>query len=563
MKILGVSCYFHDSAAALAQDGCIVAAAEEERFTRRKHDSGFPTNAVSYCLSDSRTPASELDLVVFYDKPLKKLERALSAARKFGARAERLVNWHLSSFVHRESRLTDDIAKALGCEKPVEFCEHHLSHAASVFYVSPFEEAAILTVDGVGEWATTALYAGTGSEIKQLREIHYPHSVGLFYATMTAYLGFEVNEGEYKVMGLASCGRAAYEREMEELLTLHEDGSFRNNLAFFSYMYDDQSMFTARLVELLGPARHPSEPITARHIDIAASTQRLCERAIINLARSAKRETGMDHLCMAGGVAHNVVANSRVLAEAGFADVFIQPASGDSGGAIGAALYAYHQRTPVRRTPQLSYDTCLGPSFSNETVLKALEQFDAVYEQLDSPALFQQTARLLKDDFVVGWFQARMEFGPRALGCRSILANPGNPHMKDILNQRVKLREQFRPFAPAVLEEDAAEYFDHAGKSPFMLFCPSVKADKRAAIPSVTHVDGTARIQTVSRTANPRFHALITEFKRLTGVPMVINTSFNIRGEPIVCTPEDALKCFFGTEIDFLIIGDFVVSRRF
>jgi len=544
-------------------DGEVAVGAEEERFTRRKHDSGFPKNAIRFCLDYTRTPASDIDLVMFYDKPLKKLERALAVAREFGDKASAMVDWHLSNFVHRESRISEDIADLLGASVPVEYCEHHLSHAASVFYISPFDRAAILTVDGVGEWATTGLYVGTPAGIEQLKEIRYPHSLGLFYATMTAYLGFEVNEGEYKVMGLASYGRPAYDAEVGELLALHEDGSFSNNLEFYSYMYDSEKMFTPRLVELLGPPRAPSEPVTERHMNIAASMQKLCEEALINLARAARRDTGIDKLCMAGGVAHNVVANSRVLTEAGFSEIFVHPASGDSGGAIGAALHAHYSRSPVPRRPVEDYDTCIGPSFSDEIIEEALLQFGAEYERLEPDELLRHTARLLQDNFIIGWFQGRMEFGPRALGCRSILANPCNPEMKDILNARVKFREDFRPFAPAVLEEYSAEYFEHPGKSPYMLFCPRVRPEKREAIPAVTHVDGTARVQTVSKALNPRFYALIEAFGQLSGVPVIVNTSFNIRGEPIVSSPTDALKCFYGTDIDFLVIGDFVVRKSF
>lgn len=563
MNILGVSCYYHDAAAALVRDGLVVAGAEEERFTRRKHDSGFPRNAIRYCLDEARLSGADLDAVVFYDKPQKKLERALVTTRQFGDRAVDIVDWHISNYVHRERRIPNDLATVIGRAVPVEYMEHHLSHAASVFYISPFERAAILTVDGVGEWATTGLYLGGPDGIEQLKEIRYPHSLGLFYATMTAYLGFEVNEGEYKVMGLASYGRPTYDDEVARLLTLFDDGSFTNTLDYYAYMYDDRVMFTPALVDLLGPARDPSEPITERHMNIAASMQKLCEKALVNLARAARRETGMDNLCLAGGVAHNVVANSRLLAESGFRDVFVHPASGDSGGAIGAALYGYHQRCAAPWQPMHSYDTCIGPAYSNDEIQQALDAVGADYTRREPDALLAETAKLIFDNFIIGWFQGRMEFGPRALGCRSILANPCDPKMKDVLNARVKLREDFRPFAPAVLEEHADEYFEHPGPSPYMLFCPAVKADKKSVIPAVTHVDGTARVQTVSRQLNPRFHDLIAAFAKVSGVPVVVNTSFNIRGEPIVCTPSDALKCFYGTDIDFLVIGDFLVQKTF
>jgi carbamoyltransferase len=563
VKILGISCYYHDAAAALVCDGRVLAGAEEERFTRRKHDSGFPSNAIRFCLDHIGTHSAEIDLVVFYDKPLKRLERVLVAAHPYGARAEALVERHLSDFVHRESRIPEDVAAIFGRPLPVAFCEHHLSHAASVFYISPFDEAAILTVDGVGEWATTGLYAGSAAGIEQLKEVRYPNSLGLFYATLTAYLGFEVNEGEYKVMGLAAYGRPTFDREIAELLILHEDGSFRNNLDHFAYMYDGERMFTPRLTELLGPPRAEGEPIAERHMNIAASAQRHLEAALLNLARTARHETGMNRLCIAGGVAHNVVANSRVLSEAGFSEVFAHPASGDSGGAIGAALYSYFAQSPGSWRPIREYDTCIGPCYSNDVIRATLDQFGATYEEMQPSELLRQVAQLLQENFILGWFQGRMEFGPRALGCRSILANPCRPETKDVLNQRVKRREEFRPFAPAVLEEYSDEYFDHSGSSPYMLFCPKVRPHKRAVIPAVTHVDSTARVQTVAKSVNPRFYALIAEFHKLSGVPVVVNTSFNVRGEPIVCSPADALKCFYGTEIDFLAIGDFLVSRAF
>jgi carbamoyltransferase len=561
-KILGVSCYYHDAAAALIEDGRVIVAAEEERFTRRKHDSGLPRNAIRFCLDYTQTSPEALDRVVFYDKPLKKLERALQSTKAHGQGESQSVDWHLQNYVHRESRLTDDLHDVIGAAPPVQFCEHHLSHAASAFYMSPFEEAAIVTVDGVGEWATTGVYVGEGAQIRQLKEIRYPHSLGLYYAAMTAYLGFEVNEGEYKVMGLASYGKPSFDQKITQLLRLHQDGSFENNLEYFSYMHDEKRMYTQSLVNLLGPARDPTEPVTDRHRDIAASMQKLCEEALINLARSVREETGLQNLCMAGGVAHNVVANSRILAEGGFTDLWIQPASGDSGGAVGGALYSYHAMGGPRQ-PAMEYDTCLGPSFSNEIIKEALGDFGAEYELLDEAELVTRTADLINQNLVVGWFQGRMEFGPRALGCRSILANPCQASMKETLNARIKFREEFRPFAPAALEEYANLYFELEGRSPYMLYCPRVRPDKRSVIPAVTHVDGTARVQTVSKTMNPRFHALIEAFRQRSGVPVVINTSFNVKGEPIVCTPSDALKCFYGTDIDALAIGDFIVWKSY
>jgi carbamoyltransferase len=513
-------------------------------------------------LDYTQTAARDLDLIVYHDKPLKKLQRALTCAKPHGAKAAGHIDSHLRSFVHRESRISEDLAEVLGAEIPLEFSEHHLSHAASVFYTSPFKQAAILTVDGVGEWATTGLYVGGPDGITQIKEIRYPNSIGLLYAAITAYLGFEVNEGEYKVMGLAPYGRPTFDRELSKLMTLHEDGSFTNNMEYFCYTYDETEMFTPKLVELLGPRRAPNEPTTERHMNIAASIQKLCETAVVNLARNARRETGLDALCMAGGVAHNVVANSRLIAESGFSHFHIQPASGDSGCALGAALVAYRKRKPIAPLAT-AYDTCLGPSFSNEIVEEALQRFGADYKRMDPDALVEKAGELLSKDFVLGWFQGRMEFGPRALGCRSILANPCNPAMKDILNARIKFREDFRPFAPAVLEEHLSEYFEFSGASPYMLFCPKVRLEKKEVIPAITHVDGTARVQSISKDVNPRFYALVAAFAKHTKVPVIVNTSFNVKGEPIVCTPDDALKCFYGTDIDFLAIGDFLVEKAF
>jgi carbamoyltransferase len=563
MNVLGVSCYYHDAAACLVRDGKVLAAAEQERFSRRKHDFSFPAEAIQFCLASTGTLGRDLDAVAFYEKPLRKLERALVIGRQYQRQSEGLLSTELRQFVHEGAAVSRRLVDFLGLAGPVLYCEHHLSHAASAFFASPFSDAAVLTVDGVGEWSTVGQFLGTDRKLTLKREIRYPHSLGMFYATMTAYLGFEVNDGEYKVMGLASYGKPTMIEKIEELITLMPDGSFANNADYFSYMYSTDSMFSDRLVELLGPPRHANEPIEQRHIEIAASVQAVTERAMVNLARALRRYTDSPNLALAGGVAHNVVANTRILEDRTFKNLFVQPAPGDSGAAIGAALYAYYNALDQPRIVTREYDTCLGPCFTNGEIRAALDARRLRYEQLDSCELARRTARLIHQDIIVGWFQGRMEFGPRALGNRSIVANPCNPRMKDILNGRVKRREDFRPFAPAVLAEAATDFFDLPGPSPFMLMAPQVRKERAEQVPAVTHVDGSARAQTVTERLNPRFYRLISEFAKLSGVPVLINTSFNIRGEPIVCTPDDAINCFLGTDIDFLAIGDYLVQKPY
>jgi len=564
MNILGLSCYFHDAAAALVIDGKLVAAAEEERFSRRKHDPRFPLDAIRYCLSEVALPVDAIDAVAFYEKPLRKLDRQLRTAALAPDRSlsslGQAAEFHLREGLFVEAVLEREI----GYRGPVSYLEHHLSHAASAFYCSPFDEAAILTVDGVGEWATTAQFEGVGNRLRCLREIHYPHSLGLLYAALTAYLGFTVNDDEYKVMGLASYGRPIFRDRVERLLHLHPDGSLELASDFFAFQHDSRQMFAEPLVDLLGPARLKDEPITQRHKDVAASLQVVTEEAVLHLVQSLKAETGAVNLCMAGGVSYNCVANSRVLKDGVFKRVFIQPAAGDSGAAVGAALYLHHQHAerigqPRHATPR--YDTRLGPAFDDDGIREALKRHGVSYRHYDQQGLCDETAALIDDDRIVGWFQGRLEFGPRALGGRSILANPCNPDMMDILNARVKFREDFRPFAPAVLEERAADYFELDGPSPYMLLTPHVRPERRSEIPSVTHVDGTARVQTVSQADDPLFHRLITAFGALSGTPVVMNTSFNVRGEPIVCTPDDAIRCFLHTNIDHLAIGSFIVAK--
>ncbi len=559
MNILGLSYNYHDAAACLVRNGVPVAAAAEERFSRRKHDARFPAAAIAYCLAEAGLRASALDAVVFYEKPARKLERLLQTAKAHEPQSSALVAEQFPRLIAQGLNVEAEIRERLNYTGELLFCEHHLSHAASAFYVSPFDEAAILTVDGVGEWATCGIYAGSGNTITPLRELHYPHSLGLLYSTLTAYLGFVVNDDEYKVMGLASYGRPRFIREIELLLQQAEDGSFALTLPYFSFM-QERRMYSEKLVELLGPARRREGRIEARHQDIAASLQAVTEKVMIRLAQAARAATGQKNLCLAGGVAYNCVANAKLKQEGIFEGIFIQPAAGDDGAAMGAALWASHQ---LHNAPRVygAHDTLLGPAFTEAEILPVLERTGLTFFRLDDAALCTRVAGLLAADMVVGWFQGRMEFGPRALGARSILANPRNPDMKDILNARVKFREEFRPFAPAVTQIAAADYFELDGISPFMLLTPQVHPGRATEIPAVTHADGTARVQTVSPVHQPLFHSLIEAFGVLTGTPVLINTSFNIRGEPIVCTPADALRCFMGTDIDFLAIGPFLVSK--
>jgi len=557
---LGISCNYHDSAACLVVDGRPVAAAEEERFSRIKHDASFPASAIDYCLSQAGITAADLDAITFYEKPARKLERLLKTARLYMPQSATLVAEQFAPLVRDGLCIEDTIRERLAYSGAIYFCEHHLSHAASAFYVSPFTEAAVLVVDGVGEWATCTRFSGTPEGVQKLSEIHYPHSLGLLYSMLTAFLGFAVNDDEYKVMGLASYGAPTYRKALDTLLTRHADGSFSLNLDYVSYMYDRKSMYTEALEQLLGPARRSQEPITQRHQDIAASLQALTEDVMVGLADASLAVPSAGNLCLAGGVAYNCVSNTKVAARVGFDKIFIQPAAGDSGAAMGAALWTSHNILgEPRQTPR--HHSLLGPEFGNDEIAERLQAFGLSFERLAADTLCQRVASLILADMVVGWFQGRMEFGPRALGARSILANPRNADMKDILNARVKFREEFRPFAPAVLEEEASKYFDIPGPSPFMLLTPKVHNGRRREIPSVTHIDGTARVQTVSRQDQPLFHQLISCFGVMSGTPIVINTSFNIRGEPIVCTPDDAIKCFLGTEIDFLAIGDLLVSK--
>ena len=584
--ILGISAFYHDSAACLLEDGAIVAAAQEERFTRKKGDAAFPLHAARYCLQAGGIAASQLAYVGFYDKPLLKFERILEtylgvAPRGFGQFRIAGPLWMKEKlFLDREIR------RALGYEGEILYAEHHESHAASAFFPSPFEEAAILTVDGVGEWATASFGAGRGNDFELLQELHWPDSLGLLYSAFTYYTGFKVNSGEYKVMGLAPYGDPKYVDVIyRDLIDLREDGSFTLNQEYFNYL-TGLTMTNGAFDRLFGgPPRVPESKLTQREMDLARSVQVVCEEVMLRMVRTLHRETGMDNLCLAGGVALNCVANGRILREGPFRRLWIQPAAGDAGGALGVAQLIWHRYCKQPRSVAPGRDgmqgAYLGPAFSPQEIEAYLVSQGAPYERLERGCLLRQAARLLADEKVVGWFDGRMEFGPRALGARSILGDPRSPRMQAQMNLKIKFREGFRPFAPSVLRERAGEYFELACDSPYMLLVAPVKQERqipmsdehrrlwgieqlnvvRSDIPAVTHIDYSARVQTVTRDTNPNYYDLITEFDRLTGCPVLVNTSFNVRGEPIVCTPADAYRCFMRTNIDYLIVGPFLLDK--
>jgi len=588
MRILGVSAFYHDSAAALVEDGRIVAAAQEERFSRKKHDSRYPRRAIEYCLAEAGVRLGDVDYVAFYDKPFLKFERLLETYLEFAPRGFRsfrmaLPLW-LKEKLFQKRLLTGELAvlaPEFDWEKRLLFAEHHQSHAASAFFPSPFEEAVVLTMDGVGEWATTSLAFGAGRQLETVREIHFPHSLGLLYSAFTYYTGFKVNSGEYKVMGLAPYGRPRYvSLILERLLDLKSDGTFRLNQEYFDYC-TGLTMTNERFHALFGgPPRQPDELLTQRHMDLAASIQAVLDEVVLRLTSSVAVETGARNLCLAGGVALNCVTNGKVLRDGRFSSIWIQPAAGDAGGALGAALAAYHLYLgrPRQVVPCLDAmsGSFLGPSFSQVEVEHRLAGAGAVFDVVDDPTLLERTVDALVDGKAVGWFQGRMEFGPRALGARSILADPRSETMQKSLNVRVKYRESFRPFAPSVLREDVADWFELEGDSPYMLLVADVAKHRRremtaeerarfgiellnvarSEIPAVTHVDYSARIQTVHRETHSRYHALLSAFKARTGCPVLVNTSFNVRGEPIVCTPEDAFRCFMGTAIEVLVVNN-------
>ncbi len=594
MRILGVSAFYHDSAVALIEDGRIVAAAQEERFTRKKHDARFPASAIAFCLEHAGVGLGEVDLVAFYDKPFLKFERLLEtylafAPRGFASFRMAIPVW-LREKLFQKSLLCKEFRKFdpdFDWQAKLLFSEHHQSHAASAFYPSPFAEAAILTMDGVGEWATTSVARGSGNALQVLREIHFPHSLGLLYSAFTYYTGFRVNSGEYKVMGLAPYGEPRYAQTiLEHLMDLKEDGSFRLDQSYFDYC-TGLRMTSARFDRLFeGAARRPDEPLTQRHMDLAASVQAVTEEVVLRLCRALAAESGSPNLCLAGGVALNCVANGKVLREGLFDNLWIQPAAGDAGGALGAALCAYHHLEGRERRIEGGGDAMqgayLGPEFAQSEIERRLAGAGARFTILDDDAVIETTARALAEEKAVGWFQGRMEFGPRALGARSVLGDARSPKMQKLLNLKVKYRESFRPFAPSVLREDVGEWFEIDADSPYMLLVADVvegrrremtQAEKalfgidklnvrRSEIPAVTHVDYSARVQTVHRQTNPRYHALITRFKETTGCPVIVNTSFNVRGEPIVCTPEDAFHCFMGTEIEVLVAGNCLLLKE-
>jgi carbamoyltransferase len=594
MRVLGISAFYHDSAAALIEDGQLVGAAQEERFTRKKHDSAFPQKAVQYCLDEAGIKLADVDYVAFYDKPFLKFERLLEtylayAPRGFQSFRMAMPLW-LKEKLFQKTLLRDEMKHwqpDFDWHKRLLFGEHHQSHAASAFFPSPYEEAAVLCMDGVGEWATTSLAWGQGNKLEMLKEIHFPHSLGLLYSAFTYYTGFKVNSGEYKVMGLAPYGEPKFkDLILDKIVDLKEDGSFRLDQQYFDYC-TGLRMTNEKFGELFGgKARKPEELLTQHHMDLAASVQAVTEEIVIRLARSVKKETGAKNICLAGGVALNCVANGKLLREKLFDGIWVQPAAGDAGGAVGAAYAAYHGYLGQARKLNGHMDgmagSYLGPEFSDDEIEKRLAAAGAKFTKLTRAEIIDQTAQALADEKAVGWMQGRMEFGPRSLGARSILGDARSPSMQKTLNLRVKYRESFRPFAPAVLREDVDKYFDIKSDSPYMLMVAPVNEDRRRAmsaeeqalfgidklnvprsdIPAVTHIDYSARVQTVHKETNAAFHDLLASFKAKTGCSVVVNTSFNVRGEPIVCTPEDAFRCFMGSEIEVLVIGNCFLKKE-
>jgi carbamoyltransferase len=564
MYILGISCFYHDGAACLIKDGEIVAAAEEERFTRVKHDFSFPVNAIRFCLKEAKITIDQVDYIGFYEKPFVKFDRILSQHLEMWPKSFLPFYLALPSWINEKLRLPRMFKKNLKSKVDILYIPHHLSHAASCFLVSPFEKAAILTVDGVGEWQTTTYGIGEGNEIKLLKEIDFPNSLGLLYSAMTGYLGFKVNNDEYKVMGLAPYGNPIYVDKLRQLIDVKDDGSYQLDMDYFCYHYK-MAMANEKFIAEFGPARKREAEVEQHHKDMAASLQKLLEEILIKILNHIYKVTGQKNICIAGGVGLNSVANGKILKNTPFENIYIQPAAGDAGGSIGTAFYIYNTLLKQPRR-QVQVSAFLGPEFSTEEIKQFLEANKINYQTFaDQKELISKVAKLIYDNNVVGWFQGRMEWGPRALGSRSILSNPTNPKMKDILNLKVKHREAFRPFAPVICLEDANEYFEADNPIPlptdFMLMVYPIKKEKQPLIPAVTHVDGSGRLQTIRRQQNPLYYDLVKEFGRLSGVPILINTSFNIRGEPIVCTPYDAYRCMMGTGIDYLIIDKFLVRR--
>ncbi|OYD97156.1 hypothetical protein CDG77_08025 [Nostoc sp. 'Peltigera membranacea cyanobiont' 213] len=593
MRILGISAYYHDSAAALVVDGDIVAAAQEERFSRKKHDARFPKGAIAYCLKQAGIGLSEVDQIVFYDKPLVKFERLLEtylayAPKGLGSFIAAMPVW-LKEKLYLKTLLKKELATLGDCKKTqlpqLLFTEHHQAHAASAFFPSPFDRAAVLCLDGVGEWATTSVWLGEDHQLTPQWEIDFPHSLGLLYSAFTYYTGFKVNSGEYKLMGLAPYGEPKYvDHILNHLLDLKEDGTFRLNMDYFNYT-TGLTMTTPKFHQLFGGEPRQSEgKLTQREMDIACSIQHVTEEVVLRLARTVKKELDTDYLCLAGGVALNCVANGRILRETDFRDIWIQPAAGDAGGAVGAALAIWHQ---YHEKPRIPHDGdamrggYLGPCFGKTEIQDYLQSVNAPYQYLEDDKLMPELAEILEQGNVVGWFSGRMEFGPRALGGRSIVGDPRNPKMQSVMNLKIKYRESFRPFAPSVLAEQVSNYFELESPSPYMLLVAPIKAElripmtteqeelfgidklnvKRSQIPAITHVDYSARIQTVHQQTNPRYYELLRHFQAKTGCAVLVNTSFNVRGEPIVCTPEDAYRCFMRTEMDYLVLENFLLAK--
>ncbi|MDQ3387930.1 MAG: carbamoyltransferase [Gemmatimonadota bacterium] len=584
--ILGISAFYHDSAAALVADGQIIAAAQEERFSRRKGDHRFPEQAVRYCLAEAGIEIDAVAGVAFYDKPLLKFERLLETYLAYAPRGMKSFMKAMPLWLKEKLWMEESIKRSTGFEGKMYYPEHHESHAASAFFPSPFEAAAIITMDGVGEWSTTSWGVGRGNTIDLRKEIRFPHSLGLLYSAFTYYTGFKVNSGEYKVMGLAPYGEPKYvQRILDHLIDIREDGSFRMNMAYFDYAAG-LTMTNEKFADLFGgPPRQPESQLTQREMDLARSVQEVTELAMVRMARHVRAETGERNLCLAGGVALNCVGNGKILREGIFDNVWIQPAAGDAGGALGAALYVWHQ---AEKNPRMAdgardsqFGSYLGPGYSEDYIRRFLDEHGYPYSRLEDPELLSEVASLMAEEHVVGWFNGRMEFGPRALGARSIIGDARSPRMQSVMNLKIKYRESFRPFAPSCLREDVAEWFEMECDSPYMLLVADVREDKRSVmtmeqqdlwgidrlnvvrsqIPAVTHVDYSARIQTVHEQTNPRYHQLIREFKKLTGVGVIINTSFNVRGEPIVCTPEDAYRCFMRTEMDVLVLENCLLLK--
>jgi len=594
MRVVGISAFYHDSAAALVCDGEIVAAAQEERFTRKKHDSRFPGHALDYCLSEAGIGLDQVDLVAFYDKPLLKFERLLETYLAFAPRGFASFRMAIPIWLREKLFLKDLLQNQLQQHRPdfdwderLVFSEHHLSHAASAYFPSPYTSAAVLTLDGVGEWATSSLALGRENRLEVIKEIHFPHSLGLLYSAFTYYTGFKVNSGEYKLMGLAPYGEPKYAGViLDKLVDLKADGSFRLNLDYFNYCVG-LTMTNSKFDRLFGqPPRTPEQLLTSFHMDIAASVQKVTEEIMLRMTRAVARDTGERNLCLAGGVALNCVANGKILRDRQFDGIWIQPAAGDAGGSVGAALCAYHlyKGQPRRLNGKLDgmRGSYLGPKFEQGEIERRLRAAGAKFSAADDAAVIAQAADALVAQKALGWFQGRMEFGPRALGARSILGDPRSPGMQKLLNLKVKYRESFRPFAPAVLREDLADWFELDYDSPYMLLVAGVRTERRRVmtkeeeklfgidklnvprsdIPAVTHVDYSARVQTVHRETNPQFHALLEAFKQRTGCAVLVNTSFNVRGEPIVCTPEDAFRCFMGSEIETLVVGNCILHKE-